>query len=230
MTSSVDERQRPHRITWQRSLLLVTVLVAAFLRLYQLDLLPPGLFYDEAYNGLDVRGILSGAQFPLYFSGNNGREPLFLYLQSLVVAGLGYTPYALRVTAALIGIASVGRFAQVGDEFPEQLSTDVYRVFQELLNNVAKHSGATQAGISLLVTPEEVELAVRDNGVGFDPKTISSDHLGLSIMNERAEEIGAILSIHAQPGQGTEVTITWCPGPLVGPPNAPQELASVAHI
>ena len=107
MTSSVEERQRPHRVAWQRSLLLVTVLVAAFLRLYQLDLLPPGLFYDEAYNGLDVRGILTGAQFPLYFPGNNGREPIFLYLQSLFVAGLGYTPYALRVTAAFTGILTV---------------------------------------------------------------------------------------------------------------------------
>ena len=94
-------------MTWQPTLLLVTVLVAAFLRLYQLDLLPPGLFYDEAYNGLDVRGILTGVQFPLYFPGNNGREPIFLYLQSLFVAGLGYTPYALRVTAAFTGILTV---------------------------------------------------------------------------------------------------------------------------
>jgi hypothetical protein len=94
-------------MTWQRILLLVTVLVAAFLRLYELDLLPPGLFYDEAYNGLDVRGVLSGAQLPLYFPGNYGREPLFLYLQSAFVALLGYTPYALRVTAAFIGILTV---------------------------------------------------------------------------------------------------------------------------
>jgi predicted membrane-bound mannosyltransferase len=86
---------------------VVTVLVAAFLRLYELDLLPPGLFYDEAYNGLDVRGVLSGAQLPLYFPGNYGREPLFLYLQSAFVALLGYTPYALRVTAAFIGILTV---------------------------------------------------------------------------------------------------------------------------
>lgn len=94
-------------MTWQRILLLATVLVAAFLRLYALDLLPPGLFYDEAYNGLDVRGVLSSAQLPLFFTGNYGREPLFLYLQSAFVAGLGYTPYALRVTAAFIGILTV---------------------------------------------------------------------------------------------------------------------------
>jgi hypothetical protein len=46
-----------------------------------------------------VRGVLSGAQLPLYFPGNYGREPLFLYLQSAFVTLLGYTPYALRVTA-----------------------------------------------------------------------------------------------------------------------------------
>jgi hypothetical protein len=105
--SAKTHGQRPHRMTWQRILLLATVLVAAFLRLYELDLLPPGLFYDEAYNGLDVRGVLSGAQFPLYFPGNYGREPLFLYLQSAFVALLGYTPYALRVTAAFIGILTI---------------------------------------------------------------------------------------------------------------------------
>ena len=116
----------------------------------------------------------------------------------------------------------------VGD--PSSLPPDVkiafYRVAQEALNNIARHSGATQAGISLLVTPEEVELAVRDNGVGFDPKTIASDHLGLVIMGERAEAIGAGLSIHTQSGQGTEVTITWCPDPTIGPCGALSEQES----
>jgi hypothetical protein len=83
------------------------VVLAALLRLWRLDLLPPGLFFDEAYNGFDARQILQGGPIPLFFAGNNGREPLFIYLQTVSVAVLGATPYALRVVAALTGIVTV---------------------------------------------------------------------------------------------------------------------------
>jgi len=81
--------------------------ITAGLRLWQLDRLPPGLFFDEAYNGVDARALLEGQAWPLYFVGNNGREPLFIYWQALWVALLGYTPYALRVAAAVIGSLTV---------------------------------------------------------------------------------------------------------------------------
>lgn len=83
------------------------VVLAALLRLWRLDLLPPGLFFDEAYNGFDARQILQGGPIPLFFAGNNGREPLFIYLQTVSVALLGATPYALRIVAALTGIVAV---------------------------------------------------------------------------------------------------------------------------
>lgn len=83
------------------------VALAAVLRLWRLDLLPPGLFFDEAYNGFDARQLLEGGSFPLFFAGNNGREPLFIYLQALAVAILGPTPYALRLVAALTGILAL---------------------------------------------------------------------------------------------------------------------------
>jgi signal transduction histidine kinase len=150
---------------------------------------------------------------------------------ALVEASLG--DLLRQLTEAFGGRARLPiSLSVVGD--PSSLPPDVkiafYRVAQEALNNIARHSGATQAGISLLVTPEEVELAVRDNGVGFDPKTIASDHLGLGIMAERAEAIGAGLSIHTQTGQGTEVTITWCPDPTTGPPDALSEPESTLQI
>jgi len=83
------------------------VTLAALLRLWRLDVLPPGLFFDEAYNGFDARQLLEGGPFPFFFAGNNGREPLFIYLQALSVAILGPTPYALRIVAALTGILTV---------------------------------------------------------------------------------------------------------------------------
>lgn len=88
-------------------LLLGVVVLAAGLRLWRLDVLPPGLFYDEAYNGFDARQVLDGINRPLFFTANNGREPLFIYLQALSLAVLGATPFALRVTSAVIGIVTI---------------------------------------------------------------------------------------------------------------------------
>lgn len=87
--------------------LLGVIGLATALRLWRLDVLPPGLFFDEAYNGFDARQILQGDHFPLFFPANNGREPLFIYLQAVSVAVLGATPYALRVVSALVGIVTI---------------------------------------------------------------------------------------------------------------------------
>jgi 4-amino-4-deoxy-L-arabinose transferase-like glycosyltransferase len=81
--------------------------VAVALRLWNLDRLPPGLHYDEAVNGSDVRMVLEGRGLPLYFDANSGREPLFIYLQALSAALLGATPLALRFTSAWIGILTI---------------------------------------------------------------------------------------------------------------------------
>ncbi|MCB0240854.1 MAG: glycosyltransferase family 39 protein, partial [Anaerolineae bacterium] len=83
------------------------MLLAAALRLWQLDVLPPGLFFDEAYNGFDARQVLEGVSRPLFFAANNGREPLFIYLQALSIALLGPTPFALRVVSAMVGILTI---------------------------------------------------------------------------------------------------------------------------
>ena len=92
---------------WAWGVLAALVLLGAVLRLWRLAVLPPGLWYDEAVNGVDTRMLLSGAGFPLYFAANNGREPLFIYLQALSVALLGPTPFALRIVSAFAGIATI---------------------------------------------------------------------------------------------------------------------------
>lgn len=85
----------------------------------------------------------------------------------------------------------------------------VYRVAQEALNNIAKHSGARQVELHLECKPGQLNLSIQDDGLGFDPTTIASDHLGISIMRERASSIGAILTIESQIGQGTMVELDW---------------------
>ena len=57
--------------------------------------------------------------------------------------------------------------------------------------------------------PDGLELSIEDDGRGFDPEVVSSDHLGLKIMNERSKEIGVQLEISSQSGAGTRVTALW---------------------
>lgn len=92
---------------------------------------------------------------------------------------------------------------------PPEVQVAIYRICQEALNNIAKHAGASRVDIDLKHEDSVVELSIRDNGKGFDPKRTSSGHYGLSMMQERAEGVGALLAITSQPGHGTELTIRW---------------------
>ena len=89
-----------------------------------------------------------------------------------------------------------------------------YRTAQEALNNVAKHAQASQVEINLETLPNEIILKIRDNGRGFDFDSIRPNSLGLSIMRERAEAIGADLRVCTQIGQGTEVLLSWNPNKI----------------
>ena len=75
---------------------------AVILRFHQLGQAPPGLYRDEAFNGLDALTVLDG-NTPLYFPDNNGREPLYIYLTAIAIALFGRTAFAVRFIAALIG-------------------------------------------------------------------------------------------------------------------------------
>lgn len=92
---------------------------------------------------------------------------------------------------------------------PSEVQIAFYRIAQESLNNIAKHSGASHAGVKMSQTPDSVALEVEDDGRGFDPSAVSATHLGLNIMRERAEAIGAELAIVSAKGQHTRITATW---------------------
>jgi PAS domain S-box-containing protein len=84
----------------------------------------------------------------------------------------------------------------------------IYRIAQEALNNVMKHSAATEVEVSLLLSEERVELSVQDNGRGFATDGAYSG-IGLSSMRERAADIGATLEITSAPDAGTRVRAIW---------------------
>lgn len=91
---------------WEWLLVGLIALVALSLRLYRLDSVPPGLTHDEAGNGKSAMGVLEGDR-PLYFTIGNGREPLYAYSMAPVVAALGPTEIAVRLTSVLWGMALI---------------------------------------------------------------------------------------------------------------------------
>jgi two-component system nitrate/nitrite sensor histidine kinase NarX len=114
---------------------------------------------------------------------------------------------------------------------PPEVQVALYHIAQEALNNVVKHAQASHATLSLrsladptpLPSPATsgrladrggvlgVELRVGDDGQGFSPETVPGQHLGLGIMRERAQGIGASFEIHTRPDNpgGTEVVVVW---------------------
>jgi signal transduction histidine kinase len=95
----------------------------------------------------------------------------------------------------------------------------LYRIAQEGLNNAVRHAEASQIEVSLHCRPGYASLEIRDNGRGFDPQHApSGGHLGLRIMQERAETAGARLFITSRPGDGCTLAVRWS---LTGQEGAP---------
>jgi PAS domain S-box-containing protein len=92
---------------------------------------------------------------------------------------------------------------------PAEVQVAIYRICQEALNNIAKHAESKNVEIHLKHEPSSIELSIRDDGKGFDPNQTSSGHYGLGMMRERAEAVGAVLSITSQAGAGTRLSLRW---------------------
>lgn len=86
---------------------LLLILLAFFLRMWQLPHIPPGLWYDEAYYSMDAAWLLDGGPWQLFFAGNNGREPIFIYLQTLFIWLFGAQPLTSRLIGPLAGTLTV---------------------------------------------------------------------------------------------------------------------------
>src|SRR3990172_5711229 len=89
-----------------------------------------------------------------------------------------------------------------------EVQVGFYRIAQEALNNLVKHAAADEAVLTLRMD-NTVRLSVVDNGKGFDPSSVTADHLGLKIMRERAESFGANLIIYSEPDEGTQISVLW---------------------
>src|SRR5690606_20960192 len=89
-----------------------------------------------------------------------------------------------------------------GEALPTEVKVAFYRIAQEALNNVAKHASTKCAGVNLTCHENGARLTVWDEGEGFDMQAVPPGHMGLRIMRERAEAVGAAFSLASQPGAG----------------------------
>lgn len=100
-------------------------------------------------------------------------------------------------------------------DIPVQLKVVIFRIVQEALNNVAKHSRTDTVQIGLKKTSHTIELDISDNGIGFDLSEIAAKRgigvggTGLVSMRERAEYSGGHFTLKSHKGQGTCIRIVW---------------------
>ena len=105
-----------------------------------------------------------------------------------------------------------------GLPLPADVQVQVLHVVQEALSNVRKHAQASHVSLEV-ERGEHWRFVVRDNGVGFDTGVEHGEtHVGMKIMRERAERIGATVSLVSDPGQGTIVTLELPAHPVAAVP------------
>jgi PAS domain S-box-containing protein len=160
----------------------------------------------EAYRRLEeLRQLTRGALAEM--------RTLLLELRPSALTDASLPDLLRQLTEAIIGRARLPVELTVEGEYTltPEVQVAFYRIAQEALNNVAKYAKAGQVVVSLRCSAGQVRMAVMDNGVGFNPATVSPTHLGMRIMRERAEAIGAKLSVYSEPGEGTQISVTWSP-------------------
>jgi signal transduction histidine kinase len=86
----------------------------------------------------------------------------------------------------------------------------IFRIVQEALRNVKKHSGTDRAEVNLEIAGRKIHLSVCDHGAGFDTSFVRRQALGLKSMEERLRSLGGTLQVHSRPGEGTRIE-AWIP-------------------
>jgi PAS domain S-box-containing protein len=170
---------------------------------------------QEAQNGLEeLRHLTQGALAEM--------RTLLLELRPTALVETKLDDLLLQLTQAVTSRVQVPVAVNIepSPTLPSDVHVTFYRVAQEALHNAVKHAEASQLSISLrALSPvshqeadrwqEQVVLRVSDDGRGFDAGQARGEHLGLSIMRERAQAVGARLTVESQPDHGTQVILVW---------------------
>ena len=139
-------------------------------------------------------------------------------LRPSILDDLGIVPtlswFCRRFETIYSNIAVEPSITLCEDELPDHLKIVLFRIIQEALNNIGKHTRADSVHLGLQKIDGTIELCIRDNGEGFDPESLSSRDsskkgLGLSSMRERVEFSGGSFSIESAKGKGTFIRAAW---------------------
>ena len=142
-------------------------------------------------------------------SSVNSLRDIALLLRPSMLDDLGLIPaleWQAREVSRRSGIKVKVAAEKVPDSLPDAVRTCVYRVVQETLQNVSRHSGARSATVTVRQTDGSLELTVEDDGRGFDPGRARG--LGLLGMEERVKQLDGRLEIQSQPDKGTVLHVT----------------------
>jgi signal transduction histidine kinase len=143
---------------------------------------------------------------------------IMMDLRPTVLDDLGLIPtivwYCKQKESVYRNITIIKEIGIEESQIDERLKTVIFRIIQEGLNNVLKHSRADVVNLSITMREGTVVLSIADNGVGFDVETaLRQDScekgLGLLSMRERTELSGGTFSIASFMGKGTTVQATW---------------------
>ena len=145
---------------------------------------------------------------------------LILELQPEALEREGLVGALAKRVDAIKGRYGIDVSADLPDEPPIPVDTKqaLYRIAQEALHNVVKHSRAKHASVRLRIDSDALAMEVADDGEGFDPSGPYPDHFGLQSMRERAESRGGLFHLESRPGEGTTVRVRVPSRALAAPP------------
>ena len=142
----------------------------------------------------EIRSMLTGLR-PLAMNGTSLFSSLDIYFKNFGIKN------NMQVSLILPDkLPTLSRDAQI----------NLFRIFQETLNNVEKHSGALEVTVEIDIGLKNFYLTISDNGKGFrvQDKRGLAKHLGIANMRERTELLGGEFNVKSKPGRGTSVTLT----------------------
>ncbi len=125
-------------------------------------------------------------------------EPLGLHGALNLLKDKAEELHQLKITYQTLGVGE--------HRFPQALEVVIFRIFQEGLSNIIKHAQAQHVELKLLYSYPKIIISIADDGVGFSSQD-SRPGLGLRFMRQRVSEVGGLLRIKSQPGQGTTLRL-----------------------
>ena len=163
-------------------------------------------------DGSDLEPVRQAVHQALTMTQNNLEEARrsVLDLRAAPLEGRSLT----EALAHLVDTMSDDRALEIAFEsvggarpLPARIEAGIYRIARESLTNAFRHSGASKVLVRVVMTPQEIELLVEDDGKGFETAEIPREHFGLVGINERARLLGGKMSLKTSVGTGTRIAV-----------------------